>query len=235
MKRPANKQRAANSLELILKAKGGDKNAIEALVAQNEGLIRKQVFKYLSFSEGMDAEDLTQWGRIGILIALKKFEPERGLAFSTYAVHWIRSRIVRALQYDRLIHIPTHRTMTQAQRDRLHELPAVTNSLDEPAGANRNDGSTGHLTSLGELLAAPNDTEAEALDGQPDEIRAAIDGLPENQREVMILRYGLRDGIRRTLQECGEALGMSREGVRHREDAAILRIRRRLGVKEETE
>lgn len=217
--------------ELIARAQAGDNAARDTLLTENEPLVKMLVSYYLPFCTSHEFEDLQQAGRIGLWKAIIEFDLSRDVQFSTFATCKIRGGITGQMRFDRMIHIPAHVTGTEKGRARMPVLPVCLESLDQPAGANRNDGATGHLASLGDLLTAPNDTEAEALAELPEEIRTAIDALPEHQRQVMIWRYGLDDGERLTLREVGDKLGMSREGVRHREVAAIIRLRRALGVK----
>jgi len=202
-------------------------------------------------------EDLMQEGVIGLLRAARRFDPSRGIRFATYARWWARAQITRAVDQDgRHVRLPacaadTLRKLKEARdvrerdgmpahaaalardvgvdEDRAIELLShgYTVSLDTPIEGNR--GSTPR--SLGSLLkdnSLPPLDDLVAVGERMERIRYAISRvLTDQQRRVVVRRYGLDDGTYRTLSAVGAEMGLSRERVRQIERDAVRRIRRR--------
>ncbi len=201
---------------------------------------------------GMDFLDLVQNGNIGLLTAIDKFDGARGYRFSTYATWWIRQSISRKLADEtRLIRIPVHvveelgrlKRATQKLRFTLDREPTQEElaeelqqplmkikqlallqeqpkSLDQPVGDE--DG-----TSLGDLLVQegsdPSDqVVAQSVSGQIEHVLAT---LKPQQRSVLELRFGLLDGEKKTLEEIGKMMDVTRERVRQIEEKALKRLR----------
>ena len=199
--------------------------------------------------------DLVQEGNLGLIHALEKFDFSRGFKFSTYATWWIRQAITRAIaNTGRTIRLPVRagemvadvqraqtrleaslgRTPTIVEiveetglpRHRVVEaltLAPGTLSISEPYGA---DGSG----QLGDVIPDPRATAgfdevvAACLPAQVTQLLAALD---PRERHVVCLRYGLDRGSPRTLQEVAEECGLTREGVRHIEKKALVKLRLR--------
>lgn len=184
-------------------------------VEDHTGLVHTAVQRYrpaLAKASGLDEADLIQAGLIGIAKAIARFDPARGTAFSTYAMHWVRHEIRRALSNcARTIRVPVWRL------ERGHAgVPTV--SLNTPTG----DGDC----SLLDFVAAPE------ADDEPDEgaLRARLApylGALETRepRLAFVVRERLRG---RTLKQIGEAMQppCSRERVRQIEQAAVAELRR---------
>jgi RNA polymerase primary sigma factor len=232
--------------ELAQRIERGDLEAKSQLVNSNLRLVIANARKY----QGHDLPllDLIQEGILGLIRAAEKFDYRRGFKFSTYATFWIRQAIQRALDNRaRTIRIPVHlgqreRKIGRAQRElalrlgrdptdeevaeaaeltvaELHETldaARVVTSLDRPVGEEEG-------TSLGSLLPSGERGPDEEVDIvlRADALRRALERLPERQREVVKLRYGVGGDDPTPLTETGRRLGISQDAVRRLERKAL--------------
>jgi RNA polymerase primary sigma factor len=233
-------------VELAKRIERGDLEAKERLVNSNLRLVISNARKY----QGLDLPllDLIQEGILGLIRAAEKFDYRRGYKFSTYATFWIREAIQRAIaNRARTIRIPVHigqreRKIGRVQRElqarlgreptdeqiaaeaelserevrEARETARVVTSLDRPVG-DEEDTSLGALIPSGEL--SPEEEVEIAL--QQDAVRSALDRLPEREREVVRLRYGIDGDDPTPLREAGRRLGISSEEVRRLERRAL--------------
>ena len=204
---------------------------------------------------GLSISDLVQEGNLGLLKAISRFEYDRGYKFSTYATWWIRQSLQRAIANQaKVIRVPVHmfeivnsvakaRAQLREDLDRdptVAELAAeaklsvqaveqVENFMHEQASVETLGGEEIDIIELFGAIREEKKADEAASEARIREIRmrvdAALRSLVEREKEVLILRFGLLDGVERTLEEVGRYFRLTRERIRQIEEKALRNLR----------
>ncbi|MGM0139117.1 RNA polymerase primary sigma factor [Enterococcus sp. DIV0755b] len=234
-----------------------DQSSLAALVEANRRLVLKIAQRYKrQLTNSIDMDDLEQFGMLGLMKAAEKFDLSKGFAFSTYATHWIRQSISRGIMDTSLtVRLPVHliekiNKLTRLEStilneklevnlplltaemnisiEQYHDLVALRNtylstiSLDMPIGIDRD-------TTIGDMLP-DNEYDIETViehDFLRSDLEKTLDYLNEKERKIIDLRFGLKDGEIKTLEEIGQMFGVTRERIRQIEAKAIRKLKKR--------
>ena len=232
--------------KLAVMAKKGDSYARYRLVEANLRFVVSIAKQYQN--RGLPLSDLISEGNIGLLTAMDKFEPEKGYHFISYAVWWIRQSILKAIgEKSRMIRLPMNRTadlvqilqaktnleengyndasieniaaecgMTKEQVLEVMQMSREVSSLDAPVGA-EDDSSFGDF--IESDLQKPDEVVMdEAL---KESVKKILDTLPERERGIIALRFGLEGKKPMSLKEVGELYNLTKERIRQIEKKVL--------------
>ncbi len=237
-------------IALARKVRAGDQDAMQELVKRNLRFVISVAKKYQN--RGMALTDLIGEGNVGLLTAARKFDPDVGVKFISYAVWWIRQAILAAIaKQGRTVRVPLNRTAdlsriiraTETLRQTLVREPtpeevaaSVSLSLDVVQSLMAINTSevrldapldpSGDRTLIDRFVAdGAGDVEARAMEKfLAEEVEQALATLPPRDARVLRLYFGLDDGREHTLEEIGVMLGVTRERVRQLRDRALKRL-----------
>ena len=238
-------------IAIAKRVRGGDPDAMQELVKRNLRFVISVAKKYQN--RGLPLTDLIGEGNVGLLTAARKFDPDQGVKFISYAVWWIRQAILASLaRQGRTVRVPLNRTADLSKIVRTAET--LRQELRREPTPEEIANSTGLSLDVVQSLAALNTSEVRldapldpegdrslmdrfiAEDGNSaedqamdafltEEIDSALRTLPPRDAKVLRLYFGLDGGREHTLEEIGGMLGVTRERVRQLRDRALKRLR----------
>jgi RNA polymerase primary sigma factor len=242
---------------LARRAFKGDVDAQEKLARHNVRFVVSVAKKFQN--RGVPLMDLIGEGNVGLMTAARKFDPDRGVKFISYAVWWIRQAIQAAIaRHGRPVRVPLNRTAdlnrlgraTALLTERLGRIP-TTEELTEATGLTRDAVralSALHIEALrldhpvreaddrGRLerfvpLTQDGTDSTTLAKSRTEDLEAALAALPSRDAKVIRLYFGLDDGKGRTLEEIGQMMGVTRERIRQLRDRALRQLREQHGDK----
>jgi RNA polymerase primary sigma factor len=238
-------------IAIARKVRAGDEEAMQELVKRNLRFVISVAKKYQN--RGLALTDLIGEGNVGLMTAARKFDPDQGVKFISYAVWWIRQAILASLaRQGRTVRVPLNRTADLSRIIRTAET--LRQELRREPTPEEIAGVTGLSLDVVQSLAALNtadvrldapldpegdrslierfiadeqgDSEERAMDNfLSEEIDSALRTLPPRDAKVLRLYFGLDGGREHTLEEIGGMLGVTRERVRQLRDRALKRLK----------
>jgi len=241
-----------DEIKLIIRAKNGDITARNLIIENNLPLIKKIAQKSI-VSTTLSENDLIQEGIFGLVNAIEKFNPKLGFKFATYAIWWIKQAMYKAIStqsyaYNIPVYIQetlsryknTKQKLEQIQQKEVtkKEIAAKMNLTEEKIDTFLNVfnhalsiESGVSLTQNKELTLSEiiedekQNVEKNVIDNElKNDIKIALDNLKEKEKNVIILRFGLEDNQKKTLEEIGNSFGITKECVRQIQNRALNKI-----------
>lgn len=240
-----------NELKVARRIKRGDSQARRIMIRSNLRLVINIAKQYSKF--GVPLLDLIEEGNLGLMKAVSKFNPKLGYRFSTYAAWWIKQHVTRALaDQGKTVRIPVYMVETLSRFRKVNErlmhryrrkakvselaramkLPTSkirelmqmdqgTTSLDQPVGEEGE-------TSIMDLMEDPKMTTSQDHVNdmfRSERVTGLLEKMSPREREILELRFGLKDGEIHTLNEAAQIFNITRERVRQIEASALKKLR----------
>jgi RNA polymerase primary sigma factor len=244
---------AEEEVELAIRIKEGDEQALERLVNANLRFVVSVAKQYQN--QGLTLGDLINEGNVGLIKAAQRFDETRGFKFISYAVWWIRQSILQALaEQSRIVRLPLNRigALSKVNRaaaeleQRFEREPSVEEiahlletsaeyieefihnsarhvSLDAPIN---NADEEGTLLSVMINEDEPNPDAALIKDSLKSELHLSMKILNEREKEILVCFFGLNNNSEMSLEEIGFKMGLTRERVRQIKDLALKRLKK---------
>ena len=242
---------AEEEVELARRIKAGDQDALNKLTTTNLRFVVSVAKQYQN--QGITLQDLINEGNVGLIKAAKRFDETRGFKFISYAVWWIRQSILQAIaDQSRIVRLPLNQVgvinkikkETARLEQQLKRVPTTEEiaeaidlpvykvseimkmnthpqSIDSPISPNEE-------TRFVDIFVHDNDEDTDTLlmqESLASEIHDLLNTLPEKEREVLMLFFGIGTSHEHTLDEIGDILELSRERVRQIKERALKRLR----------
>lgn len=240
----------AQEIVVARRVRIGDEEAMQELVTKNLRFVISVAKKYQN--RGIALVDLIGEGNLGLLTAARKFDPDHGVKFISYAVWWIRQAILSAIaRHGRTVRVPLNRTAdlsrviraTEALRQQLGREPtaeeiaggldlsvelvqALTSLNTAEVRLDAPLSADGDRSTIERFMVEERDTETQVMDQfLREEIESALATLTPRDARVLRLYFGLDGGTEHTLEEIGDLFGITRERVRQLRDRALKKLR----------
>lgn len=233
----------------------GNKVALDALVNNNTKLVWSRAMKYgKRYKHKLEEQDLVQYGLMGLMKAAEKFDLRKETKFTTYAIWWIDQQILRSIvDYGFTVRLPVHyfdqvnrllRILSQnveltkeqifelakddgMNRERFEEILMIIENIISPVSLNVLVGED-EDSELGDFkIADTSSTVEEQVEYSQlkESIERVLSTLTDKEKDILELRFGLKDGIDRTLEQIGAKYGVTRERIRQIEAKALRKLR----------
>jgi RNA polymerase primary sigma factor len=242
---------AEEEIKIARRIKRGDAHARRLMIRSNLRLVINIAQQYSKF--GVPFLDLIEEGNLGLMKAVSKFDPKLGYRFSTYAAWWIKQHVTRALaDQGKTVRIPVYMVETLSRFRKVHErlthkrrakpkvaelaramkLPVSkirelqqmdqgTTSLDQPIGE---EGEASMMDMMEDVSASSSQHHVDNM-FRGERVAGLLDKMNPREREILELRFGLKDGEIHTLNEAAQIFNITRERVRQIEATALKKLR----------